>query len=60
MVTDKMVQTLGVVGDTETAIKYIQQFVDAGVSTPVAFPLPGADVQQTMRVLSKKVIPSLH
>ena len=60
MITDKMVQTLGVVGDTESCIKYLRQFIEAGANTPVLFPMPGVDLQQTMKVLSKNVIPHLR
>lgn len=60
MITDKMVQTLGVVGDAESCIKYLRQFIDAGANTPVLFPMPGVDLQQTMKVLSKNVIPHLR
>jgi 5,10-methylenetetrahydromethanopterin reductase len=60
MITDKMVQTLGVVGDVESCIKYLREFIDAGANTPVVFPMPGVDLQQTMKVLSKNVIPHLR
>ncbi len=60
LITDKMIQTLGVIGDIDSCIKQIQDIVDAGANTPVLFPVPGTDVIETTTVLSKEVVPNLR
>ncbi|RDE14115.1 MAG: hypothetical protein C4K48_07295 [Candidatus Thorarchaeota archaeon] len=60
LLTDKMVQTLGVVGDVESCLKRLQEFIDAGANTLVAFPVPGTDPVKTAKILATKVAPHLH
>lgn len=59
LITDKMVQSLCVVGDVESCIKQIREIVDAGANTPVAFPVPGTDPIETAKVIGEKVAPQL-
>jgi 5,10-methylenetetrahydromethanopterin reductase len=59
LITDKMVVTLGVVGDTESCTKQLQEIVDAGANTVVAFPLPGTDPVKIAEVLAKEIGPNL-
>jgi 5,10-methylenetetrahydromethanopterin reductase len=59
LITDKMVQSLGVVGDVESCLRQIQEIVDAGANTPVLFPVPGTDVIQTAETIAKDIVPHL-
>ncbi|MHA2192464.1 MAG: LLM class flavin-dependent oxidoreductase [Candidatus Thorarchaeota archaeon] len=59
LITDKMLQELCVVGDVESCIKQIQDMIDAGTNTPVAFPVPGTDPIETAKVIGKEIAPHL-
>lgn len=59
LITDKMIQALFVVGDTEACIKQIQDIIDAGANTPVTFPVPGTDPIETARIIGKEILPHL-
>ncbi|MFW9908734.1 MAG: hypothetical protein ACFFEF_09180, partial [Candidatus Thorarchaeota archaeon] len=59
LVTDEMVQALGVVGNVESCLKQLQEIVDAGANTPVLFPVPGTDVIATTKTIAKEIIPHL-
>jgi 5,10-methylenetetrahydromethanopterin reductase len=59
LITDKMVINLGVVGDTESCTKQLQDIIDAGANTVVAFPVPGTDPVQTAEILAKEIAPHL-
>lgn len=59
LITDEMVQTLGVVGDIDSAIKQVQAIVDAGANTPVLFPIPGVDVLDTTEKVATEIVPQL-
>jgi 5,10-methylenetetrahydromethanopterin reductase len=60
LLTDKMVLALGVVGNVESCIKQLQELIDAGANTLVAFPVPGTDPVKTARILAKDITPHLH
>ncbi|KXH73240.1 MAG: hypothetical protein AM326_00395 [Candidatus Thorarchaeota archaeon SMTZ-45] len=60
LITDKMLQALCVVGDVETCIKQIQDMINAGTNTPVAFPVPGTDPVETAKVIGKDIAPNLE
>lgn len=59
LITDKMIQSLCVVGDAESCIKQIQEMIDAGANTPVSFPVPGTDPVETAKIIGKDVAPHL-
>ncbi|MHA1908361.1 MAG: LLM class flavin-dependent oxidoreductase [Candidatus Thorarchaeota archaeon] len=59
LITDKMIQSLGIVGDVESCMKQIQEIVDAGANTPVLFPVPGTDVIDTATTIAKEIVPHL-
>jgi 5,10-methylenetetrahydromethanopterin reductase len=59
LITDKMLQELCVVGDVESCIKQIQDIIDAGTNTPVAFPVPGTNPIETAKVIGKEIAPHL-
>lgn len=59
LITDEMLESLCVVGDVESCIKQLQEMVDAGVNTPVAFPVPGTDPVETAQVVGEFVAPNL-
>jgi alkanesulfonate monooxygenase SsuD/methylene tetrahydromethanopterin reductase-like flavin-dependent oxidoreductase (luciferase family) len=52
-----MLQELCVVGDKETCIKRLQQMVDAGANTIVAFPVPGTEPLETAKILGTEILP---
>jgi len=60
LITDDMVQRLGIVGGVESSIKQLQAIIDAGANTPVLFPVPGTDVTDTTTKISKEIIPHLE
>ena len=59
LITDKMLQELCVVGDVESCIKQIQDMIDAGANTPVAFPVPGTNPIETARLIGKEIAPHI-
>ncbi|MGQ4871637.1 MAG: LLM class flavin-dependent oxidoreductase [Candidatus Thorarchaeota archaeon] len=59
LITDRMVQTLGVVGDIESCIRQVRAIVEAGAHTPVMFPVPGTDVIQTVKTIASEIVPAL-
>jgi 5,10-methylenetetrahydromethanopterin reductase len=59
LITDAMLQSLCVVGDVESCIKQIQEMIDAGTNTPVAFPVPGTDPIETAKTIGSKIAPHL-
>ncbi len=60
LITDEMVLTLGVVGDSESCLNQIQEIVDAGANTPVLFPVPGTQVIPTVETIAKDIIPHMN
>lgn len=59
LITDKMVVTLGAVGDIESCTKQLQEIIDAGANTVVAFPVPGTNPIQTAEILASEIAPHL-
>ena len=59
LITDSMVQSLGIVGNVESCLKQIQEIVDAGVNTPVLFPVPGINVIETVTTIAEEIVPHL-
>lgn len=59
LITDKAIQELCVVGDVESCIKRIQEIVNAGANTPVAFPVPGTDPIALANRIGEKIAPHL-
>ena len=59
LVTDEMIQSLCVVGDVEACIKQIQEIIDAGANTPVAFPVPGTNPIETAKIIGTDIAPHL-
>ena len=51
LITDSMVTELCLVGDKESCIKRLQQMIDAGANTIVAFPVPGTEPLDNARIL---------
>jgi len=51
LITDKMVTELCLVGNKEACIKRLQQMIDAGANTIVAFPVPGTDPIENAKIL---------
>lgn len=51
LITDKMVTELCLVGDKEACIKRLQEMIDAGANTIVAFPVPGTEPIENAKVL---------
>ena len=51
LITDDMVKELCLVGDKEACIKKLQQMIDAGVNTIVAFPVPGTEPIDNAKIL---------
>lgn len=51
LITDDMVTELCLVGDKESCIKRLQQMIDAGANTIVAFPVPGTEPLDNARIL---------
>ncbi|MGQ4912269.1 MAG: LLM class flavin-dependent oxidoreductase [Candidatus Thorarchaeota archaeon] len=60
LITDKIVQSLCVVGDVESCIKQIQEIIDAGANTPVSFPVPGTNPVETAKTIGEQVVPHLR
>ena len=54
LITDDFVKELCLVGDKETCIKRLQQMVDAGANTVVAFPVPGTDPIENAKILGSE------
>jgi alkanesulfonate monooxygenase SsuD/methylene tetrahydromethanopterin reductase-like flavin-dependent oxidoreductase (luciferase family) len=59
LITDKAIQALCVVGNTESCIRQIQEIVNAGANTPVAFPVPGTDPIALANLIGEKIAPHL-
>ncbi|MFW9770358.1 MAG: LLM class flavin-dependent oxidoreductase [Candidatus Thorarchaeota archaeon] len=59
LITDEMVQELCLVGDKEACIKRLQQMIDAGANTIVAFPVPGTEPIENAKVLGTEFSPQL-
>ena len=59
LITDKAIQALCVVGNVESCIKQIQEIVNAGANTPVAFPVPGTDPILLANLIGEKIAPHL-
>ena len=51
LITDDMVKELCLVGDKEACIKRLQQMIDAGANTIVAFPVPGTEPLDNAKIL---------
>ncbi len=51
LITDEMVTELCLVGNKEACIKRLQQMIDAGANTIVAFPVPGTDPIENAKIL---------
>ncbi len=51
LITDEMVRNLCLVGDKEACIKRLQEMVDAGTNTIVAFPVPGTNPIENAKIL---------
>ncbi|TFH02381.1 MAG: LLM class flavin-dependent oxidoreductase, partial [Candidatus Thorarchaeota archaeon] len=51
LITDEMVTELCLVGDKEACIKRLQEMIDAGANTIVAFPVPGTEPIENAKVL---------
>ncbi len=54
LITDKMVKELCLVGDKEACIRRLQQMIDAGANTIVAFPVPGTKPIENAKILGKE------
>ena len=54
LITDKMVKELCLVGDKEACIKRLQEMIDAGANTIVAFPVPGTEPIENAKVLGSE------
>jgi len=59
LITDDMVKELCLVGSKEACIKRMQQMIDAGANTIVAFPVPGTEPIENAKVLGKEFTPQL-
>lgn len=59
LISDKMVVSLGVVGDVESCTKQLQEIIDAGANTVVAFPVPGTSPVEIAETLAKEIAPHL-
>lgn len=54
LITDDFVKELCLVGDKEACIKRLQQMIDAGANTIVAFPVPGTEPVDNARILGEE------
>ena len=54
LITDAMVKELCLVGDKEACIKRLQEMVDAGANTIVAFPVPGTEPIENAKILGSE------
>jgi alkanesulfonate monooxygenase SsuD/methylene tetrahydromethanopterin reductase-like flavin-dependent oxidoreductase (luciferase family) len=54
LITDDMVKELCLVGDKEACIRRLQEMVDAGANTIIAFPVPGTDPAENAKVLGSE------
>ena len=54
LITDDMVTELCLVGNKEACIKRLQEMVDAGVNTVVAFPVPGTNPIENAKILGSE------
>ncbi len=54
LITDDMVKELCLVGDKEACIKRLQQMINAGANTIVAFPVPGTEPIENAKILGKE------
>ena len=59
LITDEMVKELCLVGDKESCINRLEQMIDAGANTIVAFPVPGTEPVENAKVLGKEFTPQL-
>jgi len=54
LITDDFVKELCLVGDKEACIKRLQQMIDAGANTIVAFPVPGTEPIENAKILGSE------
>lgn len=54
LITDEMITELCLVGDKEACVKRLQEMIDAGANTIVAFPVPGTDPIENAKVLGSE------
>ena len=54
LITDDFVKELCLVGDKEDCIKKLQQMIDAGANTMVAFPVPGTEPIENAKILGEE------
>ncbi|MHA1136428.1 MAG: LLM class flavin-dependent oxidoreductase [Candidatus Thorarchaeota archaeon] len=54
LITEDMVKELCLVGDKEACIKRLQEMVDAGANTIVAFPVPGTEPIENAKILGSE------
>ena len=55
-----MVKELCLVGDKEVCIKRLQQMIDAGANTIVAFPVPGTQPLNNAKILGTEFTQQLR
>jgi 5,10-methylenetetrahydromethanopterin reductase len=60
LITDEMVKELCLVGDKEACIKRLQEMVDAGANTIVAFPVPGTEPIENAKLMGSEFTHQLH
>jgi 5,10-methylenetetrahydromethanopterin reductase len=60
LITDEMVAELCLVGNKEVCIKRLQQMIDAGANTIVAFPVPGTEPIENAKILGAEFTPQLR
>ncbi|MHA1861863.1 MAG: LLM class flavin-dependent oxidoreductase [Candidatus Ranarchaeia archaeon] len=58
-VSDKILDTMTVVGDTEDCIRGLRRFIGTGLTHPIIFGPIGADDAETVRRLAAEVIPAV-
>ncbi len=54
LITDDFVKELCLVGDKEACINRLQQMIDAGANTIVAFPVPGTEPIENAKILGSE------
>lgn len=54
LITDDFVKELCLVGDKEACIRKLQQMIDAGANTIVAFPVPGTEPIDNAKILGEE------
>jgi 5,10-methylenetetrahydromethanopterin reductase len=60
LITDNMLRELCLVGDKESCIKRLQQMVEAGTNTIVAFPVPGTEPIDNAKLLGTEITHQLQ